>query len=51
MREITRFHVTSYVAEYGNLVNFEGFDRSGTVFAPKECLYEKVAMGMEILKM
>ena len=47
---LTRFHVTSYGAEDGNLVNFEAFDRSGTVLAPKQCLYTKVAMGMENLK-
>ena len=32
-------------------VNFEAFDRRGTVFAPKQCEYEKVAMGVENVKM
>ena len=51
VRQVTQFHVSPYFAEYGNLVNFEAFDHNGTVYAPKQCLYQKVAMGMEKLKM
>ena len=49
--QITGFHVTPFGAEYGNFVNFEAFDHNGTVFAPNQCFYEKVAMGMENQKM
>ena len=49
--EIIEFPATPYRAEYGNLVNCEAFDFNGTVFAPKQCLYQKVATGMGNLKM
>ena len=42
---------TAVRAEYGYLVNFEAFDHNGTVFAPKQFWYQKVAMGMENIKM
>ena len=48
--QMTRFHAPPYRAENGNLGNFEAVDRNGTVFAPKQFLYEKVATGMENLK-
>ena len=38
---------TAYRAEYGNLGNFEAVENNGKVFAPKQCLYQKVAVGME----
>ena len=49
--QITRFHEPPHRAKNGNLGNFEAVDRNGTVFAPKQCLYTKVATGMENLKM
>ena len=42
---------TAYRAENGTLGNFEAVDHNGTVFAPKQCLYQKVAMYMENPKM
>ena len=38
---------TACKADDGNLGNLEAVDHNGTVFAPKQCLYAKVAMGME----
>ena len=49
--EIIRFHAPSNRADNGNLGNFEPVDRNGTVFAPKEHLYQKVAPCKEKLKM
>ena len=49
--QITRFHTQTYGAEYGNLVNLEALNHNGTVFAPKQCFNQKVAMGVENLKM
>ena len=40
-----------YNADIGNLRNFEGVVGNGTAFAPKHCLQQNVAMGMQILKM
>ena len=37
-------------AERGNLGNFEAVESNGTAFAPQQCLYKKVAVGMENLK-
>ena len=45
------FHVPPYRADNGNLGNFKVFDRNGTVFAPMQCLYQKVATDMENLNM
>ena len=41
---------TAYRADNGNLGNFEAVVHNGTVLPPKQCLYQKVAMGMEDLK-
>ena len=38
---------TAYRAENGNLGNFEAVENDGTTFEPKQCLYQKVAVGME----
>ena len=35
------------MAERGNLGNFEAVESNGTGFAPKQCLYQKVDVGME----
>ena len=51
VRRITLSHVPPYGAEYGNLTFLEAFDHLGTVLAPKQCLYQNVAKGMENLKM
>ena len=48
--QTVRFHAQTYGSEYGNLVNFEAFNHNGTAFAPKQCFYQKVAMGVENLK-
>ena len=42
---------TAVWGEYGNLVNFEALDHNGTVFAPTQCSYQKIGMGMENQKM
>ena len=42
---------TAYKAENGNLVNFEAVENNGIAFAPKQCLYQKVAVYMENPKM
>ena len=42
---------TAFRAENGNLGNFEGVEKNGTAFAPKQSLYQKVAVGMENPKM
>ena len=36
-----------YRAENGNLSKFEWTSRHGTVFAPRQCLYQKKATGIE----
>ena len=41
---------TVYRAENGNSENFEAVENNGTAFAPKQCLYQKVAVGMENTK-
>ena len=41
----------AYRAENGNLGKFEAVENNGTAFAPKQCLYQKVAVGMENPKM
>ena len=41
----------AYKAENGNLGNFEAVENNGTAFALMQCLYQKVAVGMEIPKM
>ena len=42
---------TAYKAENGNLGKFEGVKNNHTAFAPKQCLYQKVAVDMENPKM
>ena len=42
---------TAYRAENANLGKFEAVENNGTAFAPKQCLYEKAAGGMENPKM
>ena len=44
-------HVSQYRAENGNLRNSGSTFRHGTVFAPKQSLYQKEASGMESPKM
>ena len=39
----------AYRAENGNLGNFETVENNGTAFAPKQGLYQKVAVGVENL--
>ena len=41
----------AYMAENGNEGNFEAVESHGTAFAPKQCLYQRVAVGMENTKM
>ena len=41
---------TVYRVENGNLGNFEAVENNGTAFAPKQCLHQKVAVGMENAK-
>ena len=38
---------TAYRAEYTNLGIFDAVESNGTAFAPKQCFYQKVAVGME----
>ena len=47
----TRIHATPYRADNGNFGKFGATYFFGTVFAPKQCLYQKVATGIESLKM
>ena len=48
--QTTRFRASPYKADSGNLQKFGATFRYGTVFAPKQCLYEKSATGVESLK-
>ena len=50
-QKLTRIRTPSNMAENGNLGKFGAGDHNGTVFAPKECSYLKVAMGMQSQKM
>ena len=38
---------TAYITQYANLGISDAVERNGTVFEPKQCLYRKVAEGME----
>ena len=38
---------TAYTAENANLGIFEAVENNGTALAPKQCLCQKVAVGME----
>ena len=47
-------HPVSFTAVWGRIWKFgkfEAFDHKGTVFAPKQYVYQKIAMGVENLKM
>ena len=37
----------AYSADNANLVKFEAVEKNGTAFAPKQCLYQKVSVGIE----
>ena len=50
-RKTTPSQVSNYRAENGNLMKSGSIFRHGTVFAPKQCLYEKEATEMESPKM
>ena len=45
--QTTPVHGGQYTTENGNLRKFRSTYRYGTVFAPKQCLYQKEAKGME----
>ena len=49
--QTTPSHLSQYRAENGNLRKFGSTFCHGTVFAPKHCLYQKEAIGMESPKM
>ena len=49
--QTTRFHVAPYMVVNGNFRNFGANFRHSTVFAPKQCLYQKEATEMESLKL
>ena len=49
--EMTPFHISHCRVENGNLRNPGSTFSHGTVFAPKQCLYQKKATGMESPKM
>ena len=49
--QILRVHTPPYRADNGNLVKFEVVDHLVTVFAPKQCLYQKVAVVLQNPKM
>ena len=38
---------TAYKIENENLGNFEAVENNGTAFLPKQCLYQKVSVGVE----
>ena len=50
-RKTTPCHVNQYRAKNGNLQKSGSTFRHGTVFAPKQCVYQKEATGMESPKM
>ena len=50
-RQTTQYRVSQFRAENGDLRKCGSTFRHGTVFALKQCLYQKEATGMEILKM
>ena len=45
--KIIRIHVSPYRANNANFRNFEASFRHGTVFAPKQYLYQKEGLGMQ----
>ena len=50
-RKATQFQVSEYRAENGNLQKSGSTFRHGTVFSPKQYLYQEEATGMESTKM
>ena len=48
--QATPSQASPYSAVNGNLRQFEATYRHGTVFAPTQCAYQKVAMGKESRK-
>ena len=50
-RQTTQYRVSQFRAENGDLRKCGSTFRHGTVFALKQCLYQKKATGMEIVKM
>ena len=50
-RQITWFNASLKSQKKGKLGIFEPVENNGIVFAPRQCLHQKVAMGMENLKM
>ena len=42
---------SAYSAEFANLGKFEAVENNGTTLAPKQCLHQKVAVGMKNPKM
>ena len=49
--ETTPFHGSQYRAQNGNKRKFGPTNPHGTVFVPKQCLYQKEATGMESSKL
>ena len=49
--QILRVHTPPYGADNGKLGKFEAVDHHGTVFAPKQCLIQKVAVVVQNPKM
>ena len=49
--QTTPSHVSQYRAENVNLRKSGSTFRNGTVFAPKQCLYQKEALGIETPKL
>ena len=47
--QLTRIHVSQYRADNANFRNLVSY-RHGTVFAPKQYLYQKEALGMQSTK-
>ena len=39
--------ITAYRAENAKFEKFEAFENNGTAFAPKQCISQKLAVGME----
>ena len=50
-RQTTSSHISQYRSENGNLRKSESTFRHGTVLAPRHCLYQMEATGMERIKM
>ena len=48
--QIIRIHVSPYRANNANLGNFGASYRHGTMFAPKQSLYQKEALGVQSQK-